>query len=312
MTELALHILDLCQNSAASGAENLRLDIVRKGGLMDLSITDDGCGMDKEALRKCSDPFYTTRSTRRVGLGLPLMKACAQRCAGDLYIDSEKGRGTRLHAVFRYDMPDCPPMGDLVGTVQVLSLRDKPCLHFSYEGAEGHAKLDMEQIRMTLGGVSPSHPAVFAWIGEYLNEELKRADGAQALTVGEIYFGGAYTMKSIAELEAIRLATLEQVNLRREHADATHVVIAMGTCGIAAGAKGVLKAFMAEANKLGLLNLTIAQTGCMGYCSLEPMVEVTCPSAEKVLYTKVTPDMVERIVAEHIVGGAPVEDYIAK
>ncbi len=312
MTELALHILDLCQNSASSGAENLWLDIVRKDGLIRLSIRDDGCGMDAEALRACTSPFYTTRSTRRVGLGLPLMKACAQRCAGGLHIDSEKGRGTRVRVVLRCDMPDCPPMGDLVGTVQTLSLWDKPCLHFHYEGADAHVKLDMEQIRMITGGVSPSHPAVFAWIGEYLNEELKRADGACALTVGEIYFGGAYTMKSIAELEAIRLATLEQVNLRREHADATHVVIAMGTCGIAAGAKGVLKAFMAEANKLGLLNMTVAQTGCMGYCSLEPMVEVTCPGAEKVLYTKVTPDMVERIVTEHIVGGAPVEDYIAK
>ncbi len=312
MTELALHILDLCQNSVASGAEHLRLDIVRKGGLIDLSIEDDGCGMDGEALRICTSPFYTTRSTRRVGLGIPLMKACAQRCAGDMRIDSEEGKGTKVHAVFRYDLPDCPPMGDLVGTVQTLALMDKPCLRFEYEGECARTELDMKEVRSALDGIPPSHPAVYAWIGEYLNEELKRADGACALNAGEIYFGGAYTMKSIAELEAIRLATLEQVNLRREHADATHVVIAMGTCGIAAGAKGVLKAFMAEANKLGLLNMTIAQTGCMGYCALEPMVEVTCPNAEKVLYTKVTPDMVERIVAEHIVGGAPVEDYIAK
>ena len=312
MTELALHILDLCQNSASAGAENLRLDIIRQNGLIELSIEDDGCGMDEEALRQCTSPFFTTRATRRVGLGIPLMKACAERCAGTMRIESQKGRGTRIWARFRYDVPDCPPMGDLTGTVQTLSLMDKPCLHFEYTGECGRTELDLKELRAATGGLPPSHPAVFAWIGEYLSEGLKRADGAQALTAGEIYFGGAYTMKSIAELEAIRLATLEQVNLRREHADATHVVIAMGTCGIAAGAKGVLKAFMAEANERGLLNMTVSQVGCMGYCSLEPMVEVSCPDAEKVLYTKVTPDMVGRIVAEHIVGGKPVEEYIAR
>ena len=119
-------------------------------------------------------------------------------------------------------------------------------------------------------------------------------------------------MKSVAELEAIRLATLGQVNLRREHAAAVHVVIGMGTCGIAAGAKNVLKAFMAEANEKELLKMTVAQTGCMGRCDLEPMVEVACPGQEKVLYTKVKPEMVGRIVAEHVVGGKPVEEYIAK
>jgi len=312
MTELALNILDLCQNSTASGADNLYLRIVRRNGWIEIAIEDDGCGMDEHARRQCFSPFFTTRTTRRIGLGLPLMQACARSCAGDVEIESERGRGTRLLARFRYDVLDCPPMGDLTGAVQVLSLTERPCLHFEYSGACGRVELDMKDIRAALGGLRADHPAVYAWIGEYLDEGLKRADGAQALTAGEIFFGGAYTMKSIAELEAIRLATLEQVNLRREHADASHVVIAMGTCGIAAGAKGVLKAFMAEANERGLLNMTVAQTGCMGYCSLEPMVEVTCPGAEKVLYTKVTPDMVGRIVAEHIVGGKPVEEYIAK
>ena len=119
-------------------------------------------------------------------------------------------------------------------------------------------------------------------------------------------------MKSVAELEAIRLATLGQVNLRREHEDAIHVVIGMGTCGIAAGAKEVLKAFMAEASAKELLTMTVAQTGCMGRCDLEPMVEVGRPGQEKVLYTKVKPEMVGRIVAEHVIGGKPVEEYIAK
>ena len=198
------------------------------------------------------------------------------------------------------------------GTVQTLAVMERPCLRFRYEGAYGALELDMEEVRRILGGVPVSSPGVFQWIEGYLQEGFCRADGAEALNAGEIYFGGAFTMKSVAELEAIRLATLEQVNLRREHEDAIHVVIGMGTCGIAAGAKEVLKAFMAEANAKELLKMTVAQTGCMGRCDLEPMVEVGLPGQEKVLYTKVKPEMVGRIVAEHVIGGKPVEEYIAK
>ena len=312
MTELSLNILDLCQNAVAAGAKKLRLLIRRRDGRIRIVIEDDGRGMDGKTLEKCQDPFFTTRTTRRIGLGLPLMKARAEACGGELRVTSEKGRGTRVDISMRYDCMDCPPMGDLKGAVQALSALDSPLLSFCYEGAHGCVKLEMSEVKEALGGVSAGHPRVLEWIGEYLEEGFCRADGAEALTAGEIYFGGAYTMKSIAELEAIRLATLGQVNLRREHEDASHVVVGMGTCGIAAGAKDVVKAFMAEANEKGLLNMTVAQTGCMGYCDMEPMVEVSCPGLEKVIYTKVTPEMVGRIVAEHIIGGKPVEEYIAK
>lgn len=307
MLDLSLHILDLCRNAAEAGAEKIWLTIVRKDGLIRITLTDDGCGMDEVALNRCLDPFYTTRKTRRIGLGLPLMKACAQSCGGDMRVESARGRGTSVEIHMNYAHVDCPPMGDLTGTVQAIAAMERPTLLFRYEGPHGGAELNMEEIREALGEVPASSPAVFGWIGDWLNEGFCRADGAEALNAGEIYFGGAYTMKSVAELEAIRLATLEQVNLRREHEGATHVVIGMGTCGIAAGAKDVLKAFMAEANARGLLEMTVAQTGCMGNCDLEPMVEVSCPGMEKVLYTKVTPEMVGRIVAEHVVGRKPVE-----
>lgn len=312
MKELSLHILDLCQNAVRAGADRLRINIERRNGWIRILLEDDGCGMDGETLARCTDPFFTTRTTRRTGLGLPLMKACAQRCGGDVKVESERGRGTRVEITLRYDSFDCPPMGDLTGAVQAMAAVESPCILFEYRGAHGCATLDMKEIRRALGEVPVTHPKVFEWIGDYLNEGFEGADGAEALNAGEIYFGGAYTMKSVAELEAIRLATLEQVNLRREHEDAIHVVIGMGTCGIAAGAKDVLKAFMAEANAKELLNMTVAQTGCMGNCDLEPMVEVSCPGQEKVLYTNVGPEMVGRIVAEHVIGGKPVEDYIAK
>lgn len=267
--------------------------------------------MNEEMLEKCVDPFFTTRTVRKTGLGLSLMKACAERCAGRMRVKSSEGQGTCVEISMRYDCIDCPPMGDLAGSVQTLAAMDKPELSFFYTGPHGSVSLNMQEIRMSLGDMSASHPAVFKWIGDYLKEGLYRADGVEALNAGEIYFGGAYAMKSIAELEAIRVATLEQVNLRREHEGASHVVIGMGTCGIAAGAKDVLKAFMEEANARGLLEMTVAQTGCMGNCDLEPMVEVSCPNMEKVIYTRVKPEMVSRIVAEHIVGGKPVEDYTA-
>ncbi|MEF9896054.1 MAG: (2Fe-2S) ferredoxin domain-containing protein [Clostridia bacterium] len=115
-------------------------------------------------------------------------------------------------------------------------------------------------------------------------------------------------MKSFAELEAIRQKTLDKVNLRREH-DGTRIVIGMATCGIAAGARPVMLAFLDEVSKRGLLDVTVAQTGCIGMCRLEPMVEIMVPGQEKVTYVKVTPDMVPRIMTEHVVNGRPVDEY---
>ena len=115
-------------------------------------------------------------------------------------------------------------------------------------------------------------------------------------------------MKSFAELEAIRQRTLDQVNLRREH-EGTRIVVGMATCGIAAGARPVMLAFLEEVRKRNLLDVTVAQTGCIGMCRLEPMVEITLPGQEKVTYVKVKPEMVARIVTEHVVNGRPVEEY---
>ncbi len=115
-------------------------------------------------------------------------------------------------------------------------------------------------------------------------------------------------MKSIADLEKIRQKTLSQVNLRHE-SEGTRVVVGMATCGIAAGARPVMTAFLDEVGKRNLLDVVVAQTGCIGMCRYEPIVEVTLPGQEKVTYVKVNPDMVPRIVAEHLVNGSPVYEY---
>jgi len=116
------------------------------------------------------------------------------------------------------------------------------------------------------------------------------------------------TLKTLAELEAIRQRALNEVNLRTDRTGA-RVVVGMATCGIAAGARPVLLKFVEEVNKRGLRDVTVRQTGCIGMCRLEPMVEVYVPGQEKVTYIKVTPDMVPRIVSEHIVNGKPVDEY---
>ena len=117
-------------------------------------------------------------------------------------------------------------------------------------------------------------------------------------------------MKSLAELEAIRKATLSRINVRTEDkTDTTRVVIGMATCGIAAGARPVMLTFMDEIQKRQLAHVTVSQTGCVGMCRLEPMVDVIVPGHEKVTYVHVKPDMVPRIVAEHMVNGRPVQEY---
>ncbi len=116
-------------------------------------------------------------------------------------------------------------------------------------------------------------------------------------------------MKSLADLEAIRAKTLENIAMRKDNHDAARVVVGMATCGIAAGARPVMLQFVEEIKKRNLEHVTVSQTGCIGMCRLEPMVDVIIPGQEKVTYVKVNPEMVARIVAEHIVNGRPVEEY---
>jgi len=116
-------------------------------------------------------------------------------------------------------------------------------------------------------------------------------------------------MKSLAELEAIRAKTLENIAMRKDNQDAARVVVGMATCGIAAGARPVMLAFMEEVSKRHLEHVTVSQTGCIGMCRYEPMVDVILPGQEKVTYVNLKPEMVGRIVAEHLVNGKIVEEY---
>jgi NADP-reducing hydrogenase subunit HndB len=116
-------------------------------------------------------------------------------------------------------------------------------------------------------------------------------------------------MKSLAELQAIRNRMIEQVNMRKDDNIDTRIVVGMATCGIAAGARPVMLEFVEELKRRGLENVTVAQTGCIGMCRLEPMVEVYVKDQEKVTYVHMNPEKVARVVTEHIVNGRPVEEY---
>ena len=116
-------------------------------------------------------------------------------------------------------------------------------------------------------------------------------------------------MKSLAELQAIRNRMIEQVNMRKDDNIDTRIVVGMATCGIAAGARPVMLEFVEELKKRGIENVTVAQTGCVGMCRLEPMVEVYVKDQEKVTYVHMNPDKVARVVGEHIVNGKPVDEF---
>ena len=116
-------------------------------------------------------------------------------------------------------------------------------------------------------------------------------------------------MKSLAELQAIREKVKKQIDIREEKGDSTRILVGMATCGIAAGARSVLNEFVDEIAKTGLNNVTVTQTGCIGICQYEPVVEVIVPGQEKVTYVKMTPEKVAKVVHNHIVNNNIVTEY---
>ena len=116
-------------------------------------------------------------------------------------------------------------------------------------------------------------------------------------------------MKSIADLEKIRKEALEKINIRKEN-DGTRIVVGMATCGIASGARPVMMALVEEVKKRNLDNVTVTQTGCIGACNMEPMIEVYKAGDDKVTYIKMTPEKAQKVVLDHVVNGKVVKEYM--
>lgn len=175
MRDLSLHLLDLAQNSVKAGAGLVSICLqVDEAGWLTMTLKDDGCGMSPELLQRVTSPFATTRTTRKVGLGIPMMMENAQRAGGSLHIESEAGRGTTLTVNYDTRNIDSLPLGDLPGTILSLVLMnpDRPDFLFQGKTPKGEGSFDTREIRAALAGVPLNEPEVTAWMKDALNETI--------------------------------------------------------------------------------------------------------------------------------------------
>lgn len=178
MKELSLNILDITKNSVKAGATRIRISLVETGNRLTVTITDNGCGMKPEVVRTVMNPFYTTRTTRKVGMGIPLLMLAAEQTGGTVTIESRheeeypEDHGTVVTATFFTDHIDFTPIGDLVSTIQTL-IMGSPGIDFTFvHDCNGRkVELDTARLREVLGDVPLDHYEVIEWIGEYLREQ---------------------------------------------------------------------------------------------------------------------------------------------
>lgn len=177
MKELSLNILDVAKNSVVAGADNVIISLVTDAdGMLTLIIKDDGCGMTEETVKNVTDPFYTTRTTRKVGMGLPLLKLAAEQTGGYLKLESSKAEndhGTTVTAVFDTKSIDFMPIGDIVSTICIL-IAGSPEIDFDFSDItqDRQVSLQTKELRAVLGeDISLAEPEIQAWISEYLSEQ---------------------------------------------------------------------------------------------------------------------------------------------
>ncbi len=173
MKEIALHILDIAQNSIAARASLIELTLSETREAIVFTIVDNGSGMSAQLLARVTDPFTTTRTARKMGLGIPLLRMAAEQTGGSLTIASTEGVGTTVTALFHPGHIDCPPVGDMAGTITLL-LQGTPQLELHYiHTIDNHSfQLTTEDLRAQLGPeISLAEPEVILWIRDYLQEQ---------------------------------------------------------------------------------------------------------------------------------------------
>ena len=171
MDELSLYVLDITMNSVRAGATEICIELVEQGEWLTFTVQDNGCGMTEEQVRSVIDPFYTTRKTRSVGLGVPLFKMAAEMSGGEFEIKSKVGEGTTVKAVFDTSNVDCMPLGDINATISSL-IQLNPDIDFRYRRAVNSKEfeLDTRQLREVLLDVPLNEPEVTEFIAGYLEE----------------------------------------------------------------------------------------------------------------------------------------------
>jgi hypothetical protein len=176
MKDLALHILDILQNSVTAGATRIMLEINEfpEKDIYSVKFTDNGKGMDAIMIKQVTDPFFTTRITRKVGLGIPLLNQNAERTGGNLMILSTPGTGTEVEARFGYSHIDRLPTGDIAGTM-ALTVSSYPAIDFIYihKTPEGTYIFNTKEIKETLEDVPISNPQVIAFMKDLIRENLE-------------------------------------------------------------------------------------------------------------------------------------------
>ncbi|GAF03145.1 ATP-binding protein [Saccharicrinis fermentans] len=175
MRDISMHILDIIGNSVRAGASLVKIAIVedRVRDLLILKVEDDGCGMDAQMAKMALDPFFTSRKTRKVGLGIPLLKQNTQLTGGDLVIESEPGKGTQLKASFVYSHIDRPPLGDLGGTIgMVVSGNPKVDFIYTHQCDQEVFKFDSRDVKKILDGVPVSDVGISNFMQEMIRENL--------------------------------------------------------------------------------------------------------------------------------------------
>lgn len=183
MKELSLNILDIAENSVKAGAALTEITVEEIGETLTLTVRDNGCGMDAETVRRVTDPFYTTRTTRAVGLGLPLLKLEAEQTGGTMTITSRpqaaypENHGTEVTAVFHTGHIDCVPLGDVAATVTTL-IQGHPDADFLFIHRQdgGTVSLDTRELRQVLENVPLGSFEVLQWIEGYLREQYQSID----------------------------------------------------------------------------------------------------------------------------------------
>ena len=180
MQELSLNVLDIAQNSVRAGASltEITVDEQPAADRLTIIIRDNGCGMTAEQVQKVTDPFFTTRTTRKVGLGVPFLKMAAEMTGGTLVIDSVPGKGTTVTATFGLTHIDRMPMGDIAATVASL-IQCNPDIDFTYTYRRGEHSFtaDTREFRTILGDVPLNAPQVVEFISSFIRENTAEMNG---------------------------------------------------------------------------------------------------------------------------------------
>ena len=173
MKELSLHILDIMQNSITAGASLVELTVIEdiKADILKFTISDNGCGMSPEMVKKVIDPFTTSRTTRKVGMGIPLLKLAAENTGGGIELSSEVGKGTVISATFGYSNIDRQPLGNMAETMLgIVTSYEETDFVYIHRVNDKEYKFDTRENKAVLGGVSFKESEVMMWLKSYFEE----------------------------------------------------------------------------------------------------------------------------------------------